>query len=111
MTARDKHVTACHLLINIDEIKVVFQQRRWAELAAVVEAAQKDVPVILSKTDPRLYQLLRNGVTQFNLRGYDNFNLDAIKALAERLPKGQETPEDMENVVTSPVSGYRVNFD
>ncbi len=91
MTAREKHVTAHHLLLNLDEVKVVWQQRRWEELAAVVEYAQKDVPVVLSKTDPHLYQLLRNAVTEFNLRGYDNFNLAAIKALAEQASSSEES--------------------
>ncbi len=91
MTAREKHVTAHHLLLNLDEIKIVWHQRRWEELAAVVEYAQKDVPVILSKTDPHLYQLLRNAVTEFNLRGYDNFNLAAIEVLAEQALKPQGT--------------------
>jgi hypothetical protein len=91
MTAREKHITAHHLLLNLDEVKIVWHQRRWEELAAVVEYAQEDVPVILSKTDPHLYQLLRNAVTEFNLRGYDNFNLTAIKALAQQASRSAET--------------------
>ena len=84
MTAREKHVVAHHLLRHLDEIQHCLRQRRWSELAAVVEYVQTDVPNALSKTDPHLYLVLRHAVTEFHLRGFDQLNLHTLRELAHQ---------------------------
>ena len=57
-------------------------QKRWAELAALVRFAHRDVPVQLAQTDPALYRQLREQITRFFLRGGDAFSLERLEALA-----------------------------
>jgi hypothetical protein len=63
-------------------VDVYLKQRRWAEVAALVRYARRDVPVELAATDPALFRTLREQVTRFFLRGGDV--LSPEKLLAQR---------------------------
>ena len=82
MTAREEELTARDLLADPARIDICFHQKRWAELAALVRFARRDVPVELAQTDPALYRQLREQITRFFLRGGDVFSLKKIEALA-----------------------------
>ncbi|MBE0541552.1 MAG: hypothetical protein IH623_09215 [Verrucomicrobia bacterium] len=82
MNAREEELTARALLADPDLVDVYFQQKRWAELAALVRFARRDVPVQLAQTDPALYRQLREQVTRFFLRGGDVFSLKRLEMLA-----------------------------
>lgn len=82
MTAREEELVARHLLAHPEEVDVYLKQRRWAEVAALVRYARRDVPVELAATDPALFRTLREQVTRFFLRGGDV--LSPEKLLAQR---------------------------
>lgn len=65
-----------------DQVSLYYHQKRWAELAALVRFARRDVPVELAQTDPALYRLLREQITRFFLRGGDVWSLNKLEALA-----------------------------
>lgn len=82
MNAREEELTARALLAEPTQVDVYLQQKRWAELAALVRFARRDVPVQLAQTDPALYRQLREQITQFFLRGGDVFSLKRLETLA-----------------------------
>lgn len=81
MTAREEELVARHLLAHPEEVEVYLKQRRWAEVAALVRYARRDVPVDLAATDPALFRTLREQVTRFFLRGGDVLSLEKLTAL------------------------------
>lgn len=82
LTAREKELIARHLLAHLEQVPVYLAQRRWSELVALVEFAQKDAPKSLAHTDPALYRLLRHQITEFRLRGWSCFNVKKLRQLA-----------------------------
>jgi hypothetical protein len=82
MTAREEELIARALLADPVKIDVYWREMRWAELAALVRFARRDVPVQLAQTDPALYRLLREQITRFFVRGGDVFSLSKLEALA-----------------------------
>ena len=82
MNAREEELIARALLADSAQVDVYFQQKRWAELAALVRFAHRDVPVQLAQTDPALYRQLREQITRFFLRGGDAFCLKRLEKLA-----------------------------
>jgi len=80
--ARTEELTARALLADPEQINICYQQKRWAELAAVVRFCQRDVPVELAQTDPALYRQLREQITNFFLRGGDVFSLEKLEKMA-----------------------------
>ncbi len=84
LTEREKELTARYLLAHPEDIPVYLRQRRWEELAAVVEYAKQDAPQSLTHTDPALYRMLRQQVTEFRSRGWDSLNLSQLRLLAQR---------------------------
>jgi hypothetical protein len=82
MTAREEELTVRALLADPELVSIFFKEKRWAELAALVRFARRDVPVELAQTDPALYRLLREQVTRFFLRGGDALSLEKLDALA-----------------------------
>ena len=82
MNAREAELTARALLADPAQVDVYLQQKRWAELAALVRFARRDVPVQLAQTDPALYRQLREQITRFFLRGGDVFSLKRLEMLA-----------------------------
>ena len=83
MNAREEELIARTLLADQEQIDVYFKQKRWAELAALVRFARRDVPVELAQTDPALYRQLREQITRFFLRGGDVFSLEKLEAMAK----------------------------
>ena len=83
MNAREEELTARALLADPSQVDVYFQEKRWAELAALVRFARKDVPVQLAQTDPALYRQLREQITRFFLRGGDVLSLKRLEKLAD----------------------------
>ena len=82
MNAREEELVARALLEQPALVGVYLRDKRWAELAALVRFARRDVPVGLAQTDPALYRRLREQVTRFFLRGGDVLSLEALEAKA-----------------------------
>ncbi len=82
MNPREEELAARALLEDPALVDTCFQQKRWAELAALVRFARRDVPVSLAQTDPALYQSLRDQVTRFFLLGGDVFSLQKLEEKA-----------------------------
>lgn len=87
MTAREEELTARHLLEHPDLLGVYLKDKRWAEVAALVRYAKRDVPTELAATDPALYRTLREGVTRFFLRGGGILNVEKLEVLATQQPE------------------------
>ena len=83
-SARQRELTARYLLAHPDQIPVFLKQRKWAELAALVEYAAHDAPLSLVYTDPALYRLLRQQITEFRLRGWCCLSLKKLQELAAK---------------------------
>jgi len=83
LTARQRELTARYLLTHLEQIAVYLKERRWEELAAVVELAEQDAPRSLAHSDPALYRTLREQITEFRLRGWSCLNLKRLKQLAK----------------------------
>jgi hypothetical protein len=83
MNAREEELAARALLADPESVDVCLREKRWAELAALVRFARRDVPVQLAQTDPALYRQLREQVTRFFLRGGDVFSLERLEALTK----------------------------
>ncbi len=79
MNPREEELAVHALLENPVLVDITFRQKRWAELAALVRFAQRDVPVALAQTDPALYRRLREQVTRFFLLGGDAFSLRQLE--------------------------------
>lgn len=84
MNAREEELIARDLLAHPEQVNVYFHQKRWAELAALVRFARRDVPVQLAQTDPALYRQLREQITRFFLRGGEVFSLKKLEVLARK---------------------------
>ena len=82
MSAREEELAVRALLADPGQVDVCLRQKRWAELAALVRFARRDVPVALAQTDPTLYRQLREQLTRFFLRGGDVFSLERLEELA-----------------------------
>ena len=82
MTAREEELTARALLADPAQVNIYLREKRWAELAALVRFARRDVPVEFAQTDPALYRQLREQITRFFLRGGDVLSLKKLEALA-----------------------------
>ena len=84
MNAREEELIARALLAAPEQVDVYLAQKRWAELAALVRFARRDVPVQLAQADPALYRQLREQITRFFLRGGDVFSLTGLESLARQ---------------------------
>jgi len=97
LTARQSELTARHLLAHPEQIPVYLKSRKWAELAALVDFAYRDASLGLAHTDPALYRLLRQQITEFHLRGWTCLSLQALQKLAQgqrgRRHKAPRQPE------------------
>ena len=65
-------------------MNLAFKEQRWAELAALVRFARRDVPIALAQTDPALYRRLRERITRFFVLGGDVFSLPKLEAKRNR---------------------------
>jgi hypothetical protein len=79
MHPREAELAVRALLEKPALVDVAFKERRWADLAALVRFAQRDVPVTLAQTDPALYRRLREQITRFFLLGGDVFSLRKLE--------------------------------
>ena len=84
MNAREEELIARDLLAHPEQVNIYFHQKRWAELAALVRYARRDVPVQLAQTDPALYRQLREQITRFFLRGGEVLSLKKLESLARK---------------------------
>jgi hypothetical protein len=80
MNPREEELAVRALLEDPARVDIALKEKRWAELAALVRFAQRDVPISLAQTDPALYRRLRDQVTRFFLLGGDVFSLPALEA-------------------------------
>ena len=83
MNPREEELAAHALLENPELVDIYYKEKRWAELAALVRFARRDVPISLAQTDPPLYRLLRDQITRFFLLGGDVFSLRKLQAKIE----------------------------
>jgi hypothetical protein len=58
------------------------KEKRWSDVAAVITYVERDVSSDLAMTDPALYRMLRQQITEFHLRGSTAWNVEKIRALA-----------------------------
>jgi hypothetical protein len=79
MTPREEELAVRALLENPAMVDVCLKEKRWAELAALVRFARRDVPVSLAQTDPALYRRQREQITRFFLLGGDVFSLQKLE--------------------------------
>jgi hypothetical protein len=79
MNPREEELAVRALLENPALVNIAFKEQRWAELAALVRFARRDVSVALAQTDPALYRRLREQITRFFLLGGDVFSLQKIE--------------------------------
>jgi hypothetical protein len=97
LTARQSELTARHLLAHPEQIPVYLKHRKWAELAALVNFTTRDTSLGLAHTDPALYRLLRQQITEYHLRGWTCLNFQALQKLAQgqsgRRTKAPRQPE------------------
>ena len=82
MNPREEELAARALLADPALANRYWKEQRWAELAALVRYARRDVPVELAQTDSALYRQLREQITRFFLLGGDLFSLEALEARA-----------------------------
>ena len=82
MNALEEELIACEMLERPERLGARLKEKRWADVAALVRYARRDVPVELATTDPVLYGTLRKGVTRFLLRGGGALNLAKREKLA-----------------------------
>jgi hypothetical protein len=82
MTAREEELIARELLAQQELIDVYLKEKRWAEVAALVRFARRDVPASLASTDPALSRTLREQLTRFFLNGGAVFSLARLEQLA-----------------------------
>jgi len=83
MNPREEELVARALLEDPALANLYWKEKRWAELAALVRFARRDVPAELAQTDPALYRRLREQITRFFLLGGDIFSLEALEARAK----------------------------
>lgn len=83
---RDAELFARACLAKPQLFTQALKEKRWGDVAAVLEFVESDVPIDLAMTDPALYRMLRQQITDFNLRGANAWNLDKIRALAASTP-------------------------
>ncbi len=85
MTSRDRCVTGVGLLRRFLQedlaIARALKERRWAELAAVAEIAERDVDPELAATDPALYRALCDALTLYHLRGYHALDVAMLRRM------------------------------
>ena len=91
MSKREQWVAGVSLLREYlrDDLALArtLRERRWSELLAVVEIANKGVDPALAVTDPTLYKALRDATTKFFLRGYGCLDARLLKLQAEKEAK------------------------
>ena len=82
MTARVEELIARELLARQELIDIYLKEKRWAEVAALVRFARREVPATLASTDPALYRTLREQITRFFINGGAVFSLPRLEQLA-----------------------------
>lgn len=82
MSAREEELTAREMLEHPELLGIRLKEKRWADVAALVRYAKRDVPTDLAVTDPALYKTLRDQITRFFLRGGASLNLQKLEQLA-----------------------------
>lgn len=82
MTAREEELISREMLEKPKLLARRLNERRWADVAALLRYVQHDVPPNLAMTDPALYRALSEGITQFHLRGGGALSLEKVEALA-----------------------------
>ena len=91
MNKRERWVAGVSLLREYlrDDLALArtLRERRWFDLLAAVELANKDVDPSLAVTDPALYKALRDAITKFFLRGYGCLDARLLRLKAEKEAK------------------------
>ena len=59
------------------------KEKRWAEVAALVRFARREVPPALASTDPTLCRTSREQITRFFINCGAVFSLTRLEQLAE----------------------------
>jgi len=84
VTAREQELIAREILARPELLGIRLRERRWGDVAALVEYVNRGVPDDLAMTDPALFRTLRDQITHFYLRGGGALNLAALNRMAAR---------------------------
>ena len=82
MLSRNSVIRSRELLLNPSELDAALYQRRWAELADVLEYVRRAQYHNLALTDPFIYRKIMQGVTEFYIQGYGEMNLQKLREAA-----------------------------
>jgi len=84
VTAREQELIAREMLARPELLGIRLRQRRWADVAALVEYVKRGVPKDLAMTDPAPFRTLHDQIAHFYLRGGGALNLAALNRMAAR---------------------------
>jgi hypothetical protein len=84
VTAREQELIAREMLARPELLGIRLRERRWGDVAALVEYVKRGVPDDLAMTDPALFRTLHDQITHFYLRGGGALSLAALNRLAAR---------------------------
>lgn len=82
MTARERELIARELLARPELLGIRLRERRWGDVAALVEYVERGVPKDLAMTDPALFKTLHDQIAHFYLRGGGALSLAALNRMA-----------------------------
>lgn len=81
---RDREVFARGLLANLDKVEAAFIAQDWEAISCVHEFVTQTFPAYTRsswfKHDPSTWKFLGKQITEYYIRGYHHFNLDAVNA-------------------------------
>ena len=86
MLQRNSVIRSREMLLNPSELDATLYQRRWVELADVIEYVRSAEYHDLALTDPFIYRKIMQGVTEFYIQGYGEMNLQKLRKLAREKP-------------------------
>mgnify|MGYP003386922713 CR=1 FL=1 len=83
-TKRDIYVEALEILLK-GRIALAVKARDWQLLREVSRLAHEDAPLVLSKTDPALFQAWRTAVSRFHMAGWTHMTPERVDNVQSRL--------------------------
>jgi hypothetical protein len=96
-TKRDIYVEALEILLK-GRIAFVVKARDWQLLREVARLAHEDAPLVLSKTDPALFQAWRTAVSRFHMAGWTHMTPARVDAVQSSL---QEKADEINGSLTA----------
>jgi hypothetical protein len=81
--ARDRDVLCRYLITHPDEVSNFVRDRRYKELADMVDFINDGIDAAYAMSDPYHFRQLCNGVTEFYLRGWGSLNAAKLREAQE----------------------------